>query len=330
MCADWWCSVQDEFGAICLAVYKPDLALLTGQVESIACQRAGNWTCIIGIDGADPGTAAYLRGLVATDNRFVVHEFGQRLGFYRNFERILRLVPSSSQWIALSDQDDFWYEQKLSVLLGHLGNASLVSGQARIVRLGPKGDGRKPLGETDRKFFNVEELLLDNVISGALAVFRSDLLSRALPFPAPTDVAYHDHWLGLCAALGRGIRTVPDIVQDYHQHEANVIGEEMGRKSLHRLVRIWRRAPGLVASARYLVRHRWQWRVNMCSLALDRAENVSSRDAAVLEAFTAGRPTPALAVLCARAVFHGRSSRMRVIAIFAASILAPTMKGAHT
>lgn len=319
--------MQDEFGAICLAVYRPDLQLLKKQVASIACQTARNWTCIIGIDGTDAATAAYLRSMVGNDDRFVVHEFGERVGFYRNFERILRLVPNSSRWIALSDQDDFWYEQKLSVLLGHLDNASLVSGQARIVRLQSKGDARKSVGVTERRFFNVEELLLDNVISGALAVFRSDLLPKALPFPTPTDVAYHDHWLGLCAALDRGVRTVPDIVQDYHQHEANVIGEEMGRNPLYRAVRLWRRSPGLISSVRYLVDHRWQWRVNMCRLALGRSENPASRDAAVLRVFSAGPPTPAFAVLCARAFARGRCSRMRVASLFVASVLAPVLKG---
>lgn len=322
--------MQDDFGAICLAVYKPDPALLKTQIASIAGQTVRNWTCIIGIDGADATTSAYLRTLVTGDDRFVVHEFGQRAGFYRNFERILGMVPHSSRWVALSDQDDYWYQQKLTVLLSELGGASLVSGQARVVGLKSEGDTRRTLGETDRRFFNVEELLLDNVISGALAVFRSDLLPKALPFPVATDVAYHDHWLGLCAALDKGIRMVPDYVQDYHQHEANVIGEEMGRTLFQRALNLWQRSPGLISAARYVVQQRWQWRVNMCRRALGWDEGLTPRDTGVLKAFTASRPTPALAVICVRAFVRGRCSRTRVASLFFASVLAPVLKGVQS
>ncbi|MBT2519672.1 glycosyltransferase [Arthrobacter sp. ISL-28] len=318
--------MQDKNGAICLAVYKPDLALLEKQIASIAGQTVADWTCIIGIDGTDTATAEHIRRLAEHDSRFVVHEFGNRVGFYRNFERILCLVPPAAQWVALSDQDDFWYEEKLNVLLDHLDNASLVSGQARIVGTRLAGEDQKVLGETSRGFFNVEELLLDNVISGALAVFRSDLLQIALPFPAATDVAYHDHWLGLCAALDKGILTVPDVVQDYHQHGANVIGEEMDRNPLLRAVKLWRRSAGITAAAHYVVNHRWQWRVNMCRLALERLDAVPPREGEVLEAFASGRSTPRLALLCARAFVRGRCSRMRVAAILVASVLAPALK----
>lgn len=319
--------MHDSYGTICLAIYKPDLALLEKQIASIAVQSVGDWTCIVGVDGADAATAYEIRRLIGHDSRFVLHEFDNRVGFYRNFERILYLVPPNAQWVALSDQDDFWYKGKLKVLLDHLDGASLVSGQARIVGTPSESERQKVLGQTSRAFFSVEELLLDNVISGALTVFRPDILQLALPFPEGTDVAYHDHWLGLCAALSKGIRTVPDIVQDYHQHEANVVGEEIGRTALSRFVRLWQRSAGLSEAARYLVRHRWQWRVNMCSLALDRLASAEPRDAEVLKAFTEGRSTSRMAILCARAFAGGRCSRMRVAAIYVASLLAPAQRG---
>lgn len=319
--------MHDSYGTICLAIYKPNLALLEKQIASIAGQTVGDWTCIVGIDGADAATAYEIKRLIGHDPRFVLHEFGNRVGFYRNFERILYLVPPNAQWVALSDQDDFWYKGKLKVLLDHLDEASLVSGQARIVGTPSESERQKVLGHTDRAFFSVEELLLDNVISGALTVFRPDILHLALPFPEGTDVAYHDHWLGLCAALSKGIRTVPDIVQDYHQHEANVVGEEIGRTALSRFVRLSQRSTGLSEAARYLVHHRLQWRVNMCSLALDRLASLEPRDAEVLKAFTEGRSTNRMAILCARAFARGRCSRMRVAAIYVASLLAPALRG---
>ena len=39
-------------------------------------------------------------------SRFVVSRSPRRLGFYRNFERALRLAPPGAPLIALCDQDD--------------------------------------------------------------------------------------------------------------------------------------------------------------------------------------------------------------------------------
>src|SRR2546430_10120878 len=35
-----------------------------------------------------------------------------RLGFYRNFERCLNLIPDGVEFIAFCDQDDEWYPEK--------------------------------------------------------------------------------------------------------------------------------------------------------------------------------------------------------------------------
>ena len=43
-----------------------------------------------------------------------------KLGFYGNFERALSLVPANAELIALADQDDEWYPEKLEVLATRL------------------------------------------------------------------------------------------------------------------------------------------------------------------------------------------------------------------
>jgi hypothetical protein len=63
----------------------------------------------------------------------VVHEFPERLGFYRNFERILAAVDPSADWIALADQDDHWYPGKLETMAPALESHALVAGQARLL-----------------------------------------------------------------------------------------------------------------------------------------------------------------------------------------------------
>ena len=65
--------------------------------------------------------------------RFVLSRSPRRLGFYRNFERALALVPAEAGYVALADQDDVWHPDKLAALLGALGGAQLVYSDARVV-----------------------------------------------------------------------------------------------------------------------------------------------------------------------------------------------------
>lgn len=313
-------------GAICMAVYDPDPSLLAEQVDSIKRQTVKEWTCIIGIDGPDPSATAHLRKLTTNDSRFVIHEFSERVGFYRNFERILALVVDQEhQWVALSDQDDIWYHNKLEALLYHLDSTSMVVGQARLVRKSRYSSETHELGNTNRVFEVASELMLDNVVTGALSVFRADLLDYALPFPRKSDVSYHDHWLGLCATLHFGLITVQDVVQDYVQHDNNVIGEETRTNILDRLKKLARASGGGREVMRYFVNHRWRWRVTMARVALIRFPDASSRDVHILRAFAADRATLALTKIVVSALVDGRCSRVRVIGLWIASLCAPAV-----
>ena len=52
-----------------------------------------------------------IREAVAGDTRFVLSRSDEHLGFYRNFERALEMVPSEAELVALSDHDDRWYPE---------------------------------------------------------------------------------------------------------------------------------------------------------------------------------------------------------------------------
>src|SRR5882724_4499740 len=103
---------------ICMATFNPDPALFERQVTSIRDQDRGGWTCVVCDDGSDPESLARIREVLGDDERFALHAFGERLGFYRNFERALGLVPPEARFVAFCDQDDRWHPEKLRVLRG--------------------------------------------------------------------------------------------------------------------------------------------------------------------------------------------------------------------
>ncbi|WP_424935299.1 MULTISPECIES: glycosyltransferase [Bacteria] len=209
-------------GAIVLAAYEPDPALFARQIDSLRAQTVQDWECVISVDGGEDVIRRVLAEVAHDDPRFRLLAGGERLGFYLNFERGLSAVSADATWVALCDQDDYWYPEKLERLLPHLAHVSLVSGQARLVTY----PDETVTGHTDRRDLGPVMTMLNNQFTGSLCVLRADLARQSLPFPRmSTRAAAHDHWIGVLAGAADGTRIVDDVVQDYVQHSANVFGD---------------------------------------------------------------------------------------------------------
>lgn len=308
-------------GTVCLAVYRPDEDLLRAQIDSIRSQTLEGWECVIGIDGTDENARHAVERIVGDDSRFRVIEYGTNVGFYRNFERLLGEVRTGIGWVALSDQDDLWYTRKLELLVPLLDDADLAFGQAVVVSPGrPDSDAVT----TSRRSTTMAAAVIDNQVTGSIAVFRSSLLETALPMPAPTDSAFHDHWLGVCALAGRGIAVLDDAVQDYVQHGGNVIGEERRRTLGQRLGSLSRRSGGGArAGLDFISAHRWGWRVNMARTLLTRADDVPAAASSFLSAVARNRLTPALTIGVLREIMARRVPPLRAVALLAGAWRAP-------
>jgi hypothetical protein len=213
--------------AICMATWEPDPELFEKQIESIRNQTDEDWICLISDDCSRPEGIAAIEAQVAGDPRFVVSRSRRRLGFYRNFERALRMAPEGAELIALSDQDDLWHPDKLATLRGAIGDAQLVYSDQRLVA----ADGSVIAdsywsGPRSRNDTNFASLLIANTITGAASMFRRDLLGLALPFPDVPGAQYQDHWLGLCALAAGRIAYVDRPLYDYVQHGGALLGHE--------------------------------------------------------------------------------------------------------
>lgn len=273
-------------GAIVLAAYDPDEELFARQIASLRSQSVSDWQCIITVDGDDAKVRRVLEQVAAGDGRFRVLADGERLGFYLNFERGLRAVADGTAWVALCDQDDSWYPEKLEVLLPHLEHAALVSGQARLVTYPEE----VVTGQTDRRDLGPIMTLLNNQFTGSLCVLRGDLIAPSLPFPRmSTRAAAHDHWLAALAGAMGGTRVVDVVVQDYVQHQNNVFGDpsRMGTGgTLSALATAWRNAraftmryegsAGLPAMLRMLFRVYVGWRQLIAETVIGRVGDPSS------------------------------------------------------
>ncbi|HTU98143.1 MAG TPA: glycosyltransferase [Solirubrobacteraceae bacterium] len=237
--------------AICMATHNPPQELLEGQLESIRAQTHRRWICLISDDGSDAEHFALLQQAVAGDERFQVSRAPRRLGFYRNFERALALVPRAADYVALSDQDDRWHPDKLATLLQAIGDARLAYSDCRVVARDGELISETYWNARDNNHTDMLSLLVANSVSGAAILLRRDLLDDALPFPPAQFAHYHDHWLGLVAlALGE-VRFVDRPLYDYVQHGNAALGHaaanrmpslasRLRRRDRRESVRLWR------------------------------------------------------------------------------------------
>ncbi|ACL40383.1 glycosyl transferase family 2 [Pseudarthrobacter chlorophenolicus A6] len=272
--------LASSFGAVALAAYQPDEPLFARQLRSIQAQTHKEFVCLISVDGDYQRVADMVHRACGDDNRFQVLGYDDRLGFHHNFERALTAVPAEAQWVALSDQDDYWYPEKLATLLPRLGEAALVTSQARVVPPHVSAANQDPSNGTltDRRNVGPADLLANNQVTGSLCIFRRDVLDLALPFPsmaAPSQ--YHDHWIGLCSLVRGGMNIENLVLQDYIQHGGNVVGES--RQSLPasvrntlRFVQRYEGSTSLRSISSIIHKTGLGWRTLMARTLLDRAE----------------------------------------------------------
>ncbi|HMT04285.1 MAG: glycosyltransferase [Solirubrobacterales bacterium] len=221
--------------AICMATYEPDADLFARQIESIRSQTSNSWICLISDDHSTDESVGMIEGILAGDERFRFSRSRKRLGFYRNFERALGMVPPECELVALSDQDDFWHPEKLETLAGLIGGRNLVYSDMRLTL--PDGTELSPTFWRGRRneYGNLASVMIANTITGSASLFRRELLDTALPFPENPGWQFHDHWLAICALATGEVGYSDRALYDYIQHAGAVLGQVSGSGTGSRL-----------------------------------------------------------------------------------------------
>jgi glycosyltransferase involved in cell wall biosynthesis len=239
--------------AICMTTYEPPLDLLRRQLQSIRSQTHRNWLCLISDDCSSEASYEAIRSEVGGDARFSLSRSDRRLGFFRNFERVLAEVPRQARYVALADQDDFWYPEKLATLLTRIGDAQLVYSDSRVVARDGTVLAETYWSRRRNNYRDLLSLLVANSVTGAASLFRCELLEVVLPFPPAQFAHFHDHWIGLAALSVGEIEFVERPLYDYVQHGTAALGHAAANRMLalrdrigslrgdpHERVRMWR------------------------------------------------------------------------------------------
>jgi hypothetical protein len=126
--------------------------------------------------------------------------------------------------VALADQDDVWYPDKLQTLVSSIGSAQLVYSDQRIITANGEVLAPTYWGTRTNNHSSMLSLLVANAVTGAASLFPRALLDDALPFPPAQFAHFHDHWLALTALARGDIRFVDRPLYDYVQHGTATLG----------------------------------------------------------------------------------------------------------
>jgi glycosyltransferase involved in cell wall biosynthesis len=205
--------------SVVLGTYNGE-AYLHDQLRSVLAQTYPALEIIAMDDGSSDRTVEILREYAGRDPRMRVVVNERNLGFIRNFEKGCRLAEG--EYIALCDQDDYWFPEKVEKMVSAIGGYPMVYCDSQLC-----GEDLQPLGPriSDlvhyQSFDDCRQLCVFSRMYGHATLITRTLFYEASPF---VEEMPHDGWLAFHATLYGGVKYLPEVLVNYRQHAANVFG----------------------------------------------------------------------------------------------------------
>jgi glycosyltransferase involved in cell wall biosynthesis len=194
---------------------------LRPQLDSILAQTYGNIELVIFDDCSQDNTLSILREYEAKDSRVRVYQQENNVGFVRNFDNAI--AACRSDFIALADQDDVWFDNKIAQLMSEIGDMLLIYSRVSLIDAeGHALPGEFPGSSTIRVEGSAAlSLVLNNCVTGHASLIRRELFD--LSRPALTEMPFHDQWLAIVAAAKGRLKASDEVLSLYRSHGKNVI-----------------------------------------------------------------------------------------------------------
>jgi glycosyltransferase involved in cell wall biosynthesis len=222
-------SVQEKI-SVALCTYNGE-RFLAKQLASIKQQTRLPDELVICDDCSTDRTLEVVREFAASVSFSVkIVENKQNLGSSKNFEKAIRLC--SGDLIALSDQDDLWYPNRLQRSEQELRKhpeAGLVFSDGDIIDDQDQAIGKRlwqafqftEARRAEMRARSYDLLLKYRFVTGATVVFRAILRDHCLPIPANW---IHDEWLAAIIAAFSDLRPIDEPLILYREHTSQQVG----------------------------------------------------------------------------------------------------------
>jgi glycosyltransferase involved in cell wall biosynthesis len=209
---------------------------LGAQLDSVSSQTYPHWRVVAADDGSTDASVEILETFRRDHPGRLEILDGPAVGSAKdNFFRLLRSAPSAPYY-AFCDQDDFWHEEKLEVLVAECrrleessspGTPCLVYSDLTVVdtSLRVVADSFWQQIAADPRRSTLGSLLMENHIPGCAMLFNAGLRRVFDEYRGPLDdIIMHDWWVALLAQTFGQVGYVPTPLVQYRQHGGNSMG----------------------------------------------------------------------------------------------------------
>jgi glycosyltransferase involved in cell wall biosynthesis len=216
--------------SVCMAAYN-GAKYIRLQLLSILKQLGPNDQLVVVDDGSTDDTVQIIKSF--NDSRIQLYINAINIGVVRTFDRALHLAQGDL--IFLSDQDDRWYDNKITFIRDIFSSqcVDLIVHDAMIV------EGSHIISSSLFKYGHsssagIIKNLIHNTYTGCCMAFKRDILSKVLPIAANISI-YHDAWIGILAEyFGYKIAFIDVPLIEFNRHDQNA--STMKRRKITRIL----------------------------------------------------------------------------------------------
>lgn len=220
---------------------------LAQQLDSIINQTYTNIEIVICDDGSTDKTIQMIQEYQKKFASIKLYQNKTNLGFVQNFAKAISLT--TGDYVATSDQDDIWLENKLEVFVKEIKDNVLIYSDAVLIDSQNKKQN-KYLNYPKRYLVSGENcssmFLFHNCISGNTMMFESGLKKHILPIPK--GVEFHDKYIAFVASCVGSISYTKENYVYYRRHDRQVTADE--KKKFYFFKRIEYKKNKLIKQAR--------------------------------------------------------------------------------
>lgn len=216
---------------ILLATYNGE-KYIREQLDSIIQQTHKEIRILINDDCSTDMTKEILKEYEKKDKRIEVKYNEINLGYKKNFEELLKRVEN--EYFMLSDQDDYWKEEKVEKSLREIKEekADLVFTDLQVVDENLKEitpslikymKFNKNIKRNINKNKDYKLVFLRNCVTGCTIISKKELIQKYVSIPTEFPMV-HDWWIALIISQKGKIAYLDEPTIKYRQHRDNQLG----------------------------------------------------------------------------------------------------------
>ena len=199
--------------SVCMATDNGE-KYIYAQLESIIKQLSENDEVVISDDSSTDNTIDIIKNF--KDKRIQLYEHNHFYSPIFNFENALK--KASGDIIFLSDQDDIWLGNKVTVMTKLLLSYDLVVSDCILI-----DESGIVLNDSFFELRGSKSGVIHNLIKnsyiGCCMAFNRKILEKALPFPKTMPM--HDMWIGMVGQLFGKTYFCEEKLLKYRRHGSN-------------------------------------------------------------------------------------------------------------